>query len=59
MKEQPEVRAGTPAKDWASQDGRASNPRLDHRGQETATMQQSPLDWNIRGAETLDGNVRG
>ena len=59
MKEGPEGRAGTPAKDWGSQDVRASNPGLEHPGQETATMQQGPLDWNIRGSEILDWNIRG
>ena len=57
MKEQPGERAGRPTKDWSSQDGRASTPGLDHPGQETATMQQGPLDWNIWRKETLDWKI--
>ena len=57
MKEQPGERAGRPTKDWISQDGRANTPGLDHPGQETATMQQDPLDCNIRGTETLDWKI--
>ena len=45
MKEQSGEKTITPAKDWGSQDGKASNPGLDHLGQATATMQQGPPHW--------------
>ena len=59
MKEQQGERAITPAKDRGSQDGKAHNPRMEHPGQETAAKQQVPLDWKIRGADTIDWDIRG